>query len=97
MVSPEPVKRANLCCSLSVKGCFTQLLFLSAEKHENVFGAAAIDNVKLFMWFVDLCAILIIYEVQIVFSVELCCQVIKNHLVHLYVFVAVVCLWRTCK
>ena len=31
----------------------TQLVFLTAEKHEHVLVAAAIDNIKLFMWVVD--------------------------------------------
>ena len=65
VASPEPVKRANLCCILAVEGCFTQLVFERTEKHEHVLGAAAVD-VKLFMWFVDLYAISKICAVRMV-------------------------------
>jgi len=39
-------------------------------KLKHVLGATAINNIKLFMWFVDLNAILIIYAVWIVGSVR---------------------------
>ena len=51
-------------------------IFYSAEKHGHVIGPAAINNIKLFVWFVHLYTISITYAVRT--AVYNTCMIVKH-------------------